>query len=120
MWKLLKKAPSRFGKSFGYCWDGLKDVFLREESFRLETIAFVALLAVMLPSPWPAWKKTAMIACYLFIPLTEIVNSAVENLCDHVTSDFAPLVKCAKDKGALAVLFAIVFNAFALATLLLV
>ena len=116
---LLKRAPARFRKSFSYCWDGLKVTFLKEESFRLEAIALVILLAVMVVCPWPWWKKTAMIASYLLIPLVEILNSAIEDVCDLITRDHSPLVKNAKDKGALAVLFAIVFNALVLLTLLL-
>ena len=46
MFNLLKRAPARFMKSFGYCWDGIKATFTKEESFRLETIAFVLLAAV--------------------------------------------------------------------------
>lgn len=119
MIELLRKAPARFRKSLSYCRDGLVAVFRKEESFRLETIAFVVLLAVLLPAPWPAWKKTAMLAGYLLIPLVELLNSAIEHVCDLVSREHSPLIKTAKDAGALAVLFAIAINALLLATLLL-
>ena len=119
MFKLLLKAPRRFLKSFGYCWDGLRVTFGKEESFRLETIAFVVLAVVLMLSPWPWWKRIALLASYLLIPLTEILNSAIEDVCDLITKEHSPLVKNAKDKGALAVLFAIVLNAIVLVALLL-
>ncbi len=118
MFGLLKRAPARFRKSFGYCWDGFRATFAKEESFRLEAIAFVLLCLAMAICPWPAWKKIAMIACYLLIPLTELLNSAIEDVCDLITREHSLLVKNAKDKGALAVLAAIVLNALALAALL--
>lgn len=120
MFNLLRKAPARFLKSFGYCWDGLRSTFWKEESFRLETIAGVLLAAILAACPWPWWKRVAMMAVYLLIPMTEILNSAIENVCDLVTTERSPLVKDAKDKGALAVLAAIVINAFALTALILI
>lgn len=120
MLELFKNAPARFRRSFGYAWDGLKDTFVREESFRLESAAFALLAAILPLSPWPWWKVAAMLSCYLLIPLAEALNSAIEDVCDLVTTERAPLVKNAKDKGALAVLLAIVLNAGVLVTLLLV
>lgn len=119
MFKLLRRAPARFKKSFGYTWDGLVSTFGKEESFRLETIALAILLAVMLLCPWPWWKRIAMLACYLLIPLVEVLNSAIEDVCNLITLERNPLVKDAKDKGALAVLLAIILNAGALAALIL-
>lgn len=120
MFSLLKRAPARFMKSFGYCWDGVKSTFRKEESFRLEAIAFVILAIVMGFCPWPWWKKTAMLASYLLIPLVEILNSAIEDICDLITREQNPSIKDAKDKGALAVLFAIFLNALVLLTLILI
>lgn len=117
---LLKRAPARFRKSFVYSWDGLAAAFAKEESFRLETIAFVALAIILLLSPWPWWKVPVMLACYLLIPMIELINSAIEDVCDMVTLEHSPHVKAAKDKGSMAVLMAIILNAFVLVALLLV
>ncbi|MCC8189568.1 MAG: diacylglycerol kinase [Planctomycetes bacterium] len=118
MLDLLRRAPARFWKSFGYCWDGLKDTFIREESFRLETIGLAALTVVVACSGWEWWKGCVMVGSYLLIPLVELLNSAIEDICDLVTRDQAPLVKSAKDKGAMAVLMAIIVNILVLAALL--
>ncbi|MDR1536272.1 MAG: diacylglycerol kinase [Planctomycetota bacterium] len=115
----LKNAPGRCGRSFVYSWRGLKAVFRGEESFRLETLAFLAMLAALAASPWPAWKRLFLIGSFLLIPLAEIVNSAIEDICDGITREPSPWVKNAKDKGALAVLAAIIANAFILFALLL-
>lgn len=118
MFNLLKRAPRRFMKSFGYTRDALVATFTKEESFRLETIAFVLLLIIMLVCPWPWWKRVAMLASYLLIPLVEVLNSAIEDICNLITMERNPLIKDAKDKGALAVLLAIIINAGVLAALI--
>ena len=119
MLDLLKRAPARFKKSFGYTWDAVLAMTAKEESFRLEIIAFVLLAAILLASPWPWWKVVALISCYLLIPLTETLNSAIEDVCDLITREKNETIKNAKDKGALAVLLAIIVNAGVLVALLL-
>jgi diacylglycerol kinase (ATP) len=83
-------------------------------------VAFAILLACLALSPWPLWKCFAMTAAFLLIPFAEVVNSAIEDICNGITREHAQVVKEAKDKGALAVLLAIVFNALVLAALLAV
>lgn len=119
MFKLLLRAPARFLKSFGYCRDGFLSAYRKEESFRLEMVALAALTVVLLVSPWPWWKRLLLMAGYLLVPLTEMLNSAIEDLADLATRECNPLVKNAKDKGALAVLIAIILNVLLLAALLL-
>ncbi len=117
MKKLLSNAPGRITRSFGYSRDALKTTFLKEESFRLECLVFAFLIVCLALSPWPLWKCLAMAGCFQLIFLAEIINSAIEDICDGVTTERRPFVRDAKDKGALAVLMAIVVNAFALAAL---
>lgn len=115
----IKNIPTRVVKAWGYSLDGLKSALTKEESFRLETAALIALIAILAPLPWPLWKKAALCATFLLIPLTELLNSAVEDLCDLVSPERHPLIKAAKDKGSAAVLLAIIINLLALAALVL-
>jgi Diacylglycerol kinase len=115
----IKNIPGRVVRAFGYSWDGLKGAFIKEESFRLELMGLLILLAILLVAPWPAWKKAALLAAYCLIPLTELVNSALEDICDLVSPEIHPLVKAAKDKGSAAVLLALIFSGLALVALLL-
>lgn len=117
---LLKNAPARIKRSLGYSRDALRSVFIKEESFRLECVGFVLLCIFLFAYPWPLWKKLAMAGSYMLIFFAETVNSAIEDVCNLVTMEHSPIVKDAKDKGALAVLFAIILNAFVLAILFLV
>lgn len=118
--KTLKNIPVRAVNATGYSWAGLKSAFVREEAFRLETLALGLLVLVLIFIPWPLWKKFALTAVYLLIPLTELLNTAIEDLGDLASRDFNPHVKNAKDKGSAAVLLAIFVNLMAGAALILV
>lgn len=118
MKRLLMNAPGRIIRSFGYSWDAFKTTFRKEESFRLEGIAFVIILVCLTVSSWPLWKRLTLVGCFLLIPFAEILNSAIEDICDGITQEHRPFIKNAKDKGALAVLVAILINVCILAALL--
>ena len=114
----LKNIPGRVVRATGFSVRGLKGAFLREEPFRLEVLGLVVLAAVLAACPWPLWKKAALTAAYLLIPLAELFNSALEDLCNLVSPDYHPLVGQAKDKGSAAVLLAIAVNVLVLLALL--
>lgn len=118
--RTIKNIPQRVIRAFGYSWDGLKSAFVKEESFRLEMLALLLLILVLALVPWPLWKKAALTAIFLLIPLTELLNSALEDLCDLVSPEKNPLIKSAKDKGSAAVLLAIIANLLALAMLIII
>lgn len=120
MIQTIKNIPRRVVRAFGYSFDGLKNAFVKEESIRLEAMGLVLLAVILAFAPWPMWKKAALTATYLLIPLAELLNSALEDLCDLVSPDFHPLIKSAKDKGSAAVLLAIIINILALAAFILI
>jgi len=115
----LKNMPGRLVRAMGFSGRGLKRAFLQEESFRLEVLGLGVLVAILAACPCPLWKKAALMAAYLLIPLAELFNSALEDLCDLVSPDYHPLVGQAKDKGSAAVLLAIGVNALVLLALYL-
>ncbi|MDR2946690.1 MAG: diacylglycerol kinase [Candidatus Adiutrix sp.] len=118
MIQTIKNIPRRVVNASRYSWDGLRSAWAKEEAVRLELLAFVILAAALVFVPWPLWKKLALAAIFVIIPLTEMLNSAIEDLCDLVSPEFQPLIKSSKDKGSAAVLLAIFVNILALAALI--
>ena len=51
--------------------------------------------------------------------LTELLNSAIEDICDIIHPKESKLVKAAKDKGSMAVLIALLANFFLLLALII-
>jgi len=114
----LKNTPSRLVRALGFSGRGLKSAFIKEEAFRLEVLGLGLVVALLAAGAWPGWKKAALVAAYMLIPLAELFNSAVEDICDLISPDHHPLIAQAKDKGSAAVLLAIVVNILVLAALL--
>ncbi|MDR1040269.1 MAG: diacylglycerol kinase [Deltaproteobacteria bacterium] len=117
MLKALKNIPKRCKNAMYYSLCGLGSAFRKEEAVKLETLALVLLVAILFIVPWPAWKKVALVAAYLLVPFTELLNSAIEDVCDLVSPEYNEKVKTAKDKGSAAVLVAIIFDFVVLAAL---
>jgi diacylglycerol kinase (ATP) len=115
----LKNVPGRIVRALRFSGQGLKSAFLKEEAFRLEVLGLGLLAAALAALTWPWWKKVVLVAAYMLIPLAELLNSALEDICDLISPDYQPLIAQAKDKGSAAVLLAIVINILVLSALLL-
>ena len=84
-------------------WNGLVAVTQSEAAFRQE----LALLAVGIPLAFflttDMGKRFALIGVIVFILIVELLNTAVEKLCDRVTRDNDPAIKRVKDMGSAAI-----------------
>jgi diacylglycerol kinase (ATP) len=118
MIKALTNLPRRVKNAMCYSLSGLGSSFKKEESVKLETVSLVILIIAMCLVSWPLWKKMTLIASYLLIPLIELINSGIEDVCDLVSTEYNERIKTAKDKGSAAVLLAIVINIIVLAALI--
>jgi diacylglycerol kinase (ATP) len=117
MLKAFLNIPHRAKNAMYYSLCGLAASFRKEEAVKLETLALILLITILIFVPWPLWKKAALAASYLLIPFTELLNSAIEDVCDLVSPEYNEKVKTAKDKGSAAVLLAIMMNFLVLAAL---
>lgn len=90
----------------GYAVAGIKAVWQRESSFRIEcAVALAAILIMIVLQPGWLWAAVVALSIGLVFAL-ELVNSALEYLIDHVHPDFAAPIGLAKDAAAGAVLLA--------------
>ena len=106
-------------KATFYSLAGFRAAFTKEEAFRLELTGLILLVLIMFVAPWPLWKKFVMTGSYLLILIIELLNSAIEDVCDLVSTEYSDLIKTAKDKGSMAVLLALIANMLVLVGLLL-
>lgn len=94
-------------KNTMYAVDGLKHVWKTEKSFRLELLSGIVIVPAIIFLDLLLWQKMILLVTAFIVLIAELLNSAVENVVDLVTNDFAPLAKTAKDIGATAVMFSI-------------
>lgn len=86
---------------------GFRFALRNEESFRQETILFVICLLIgFFVAPSVGWYVT-MIGSVIVILMTELLNTAIERLADHVTPDYHPQIGAIKDAGSAAVFCAL-------------
>lgn len=97
-------------KSFGYAWAGIISCFQSEPNFRIHSVlAIIALLfSVLFKISIIEW--VAVCFCIAFVITMEMLNTAIEKLCDVVHKDFHPGIKKVKDMAAGAVLVAALFS----------
>ena len=92
--------------AFRHSLRGLRHALATERAVRQEA----ALLALGVPAGWvlapTIWVWVALVASLLGVLAVELLNTAVEKLCDHVTPDRHPQIAIVKDLGSAAALCA--------------
>lgn len=105
--------------SFGYALQGIATAFKTQQNFRIETAAAITVIIVsfILKISFPEWL--VILICIGFVMSLELVNTALENMCNAYTTDINPIVKIVKDTAAAAVLVAAVI-AFVIALIIFI
>jgi diacylglycerol kinase len=97
-------------KSFGWAFNGLKDCILHEKNFRIQyVLAFLVVIGgFFLRLSSNEW--TTILLCFAVVLGFEIINSAIEKLCNLVSPDFNLTIKKVKDMSASAVLLSAIIT----------
>jgi len=101
----------RLLNAFGFAFSGLKTVLLEGRNFQVQLGVFVLVLfaAFWLHCSAIEWMVLLIGSAIVFV--AEMLNSALELLCDHVTPDKHFAIKRVKDIAAGAALVASLFAA---------
>lgn len=86
-----------------YSMKGLKAAFKSEAAVRQELVAMVILVPVAFYLDVTHVERILLVMSLFIVLITELLNTAVENLCDHVSTDIHVLIGRAKDIGSAAV-----------------
>lgn len=93
----------RFKHRFVFAFAGIR-AGLRENSFRTQLFfAIFAMLALIVIRPEVVWWGLIIFTCAVILA-AELFNTSLEAICDHVSPEFHPAIKLAKDTAAGAVL----------------
>lgn len=100
-----KKRVSLFRNIFNKCkytCQGLNYCFKNESSFLLVAICacFLIILGIWFDIEFLDWVIS--FGSLALISITELINTAIEAICDLVTKDYNEYVKIAKDCGSAA------------------
>jgi diacylglycerol kinase (ATP) len=92
--------------SFAYALRGIVTLFKAEHNARIHAAATIAVVAIALVLNVSRVDWCILIVAMAIVWMAEAFNTAIEYVCDLVTSEFHPLVAKAKDVAAGAVLIA--------------
>lgn len=98
-------------KSFGFAWQGIKYCLFNGINFRIQLCC--GLLACILGSLFclSASEWAVILMCIVLVLSLEMINTAIEQLCNMVHPEIHPAIKIIKDVVAGAVLVCSVMTA---------
>ena len=85
-----------------YSWDGLKAAWDNEMAFRTEVIVIAVLMPFGIWMGENAVQWALLIGSSMLVLITELLNSAIENVVDRISAEHHILSKQAKDLGSAA------------------
>jgi diacylglycerol kinase len=98
----MKKQP--FYKAISNAFCGMKYFFLHERNGRLQLVASVFAIALAVGFEISKTELLITIVCCAVVISLEMVNTAIENLCNLVQEEYHPTIKTIKDVSASAVM----------------
>ena len=93
-------------KSFGYAFDGLKEVFYKEQTFKIFCVITVVVIILMFLFRISFFEKLILILTITFLMTFELINSRIEEIVNAFQPNQDPKAKIIKDITAGAVLLA--------------
>ena len=100
----------RFFKSFLFALNGLKECFLQGKNFRIQFVIAILAIAAGIFFSISSIEWIVMLLCIGVVLSFEIINSAIEKLCDFVSPSINPSIKKIKDMSAAAVLLSVIIS----------
>ena len=94
----------KFIRSFGYAWQGIQYCFKTQFNFRIQLTVLLLVITAGFVLKISTTEWLFIIACSMLVLVLELVNTAIELLCDMVTKEIHPVIKIIKDASAAAVL----------------
>ena len=85
-----------------YSWAGLKAAWNNEMAFRTEAIVIALIMPIGIWIGETAVQWALLIGSSMLVLITELLNSAVENVVDRIGREHHILSKQAKDLGSAA------------------
>lgn len=91
-----------------YSTRGIKAAFSSEAAIRQEVVAIALLLPVVFTLELTNSERVLLLFSLVLVLVTELLNTAVEKLSDHVSTDMHELIGKAKDIGSAAVFISLI------------
>lgn len=91
-------------QSFGYACNGLRHSFITQRNFRIHVVFLLLALSLAVVLHITEMEWLLLLFCMGLVLFAELLNTAIEKLCDVVEPQQHPGIKLVKDIAAAAVL----------------
>jgi len=102
-----RSGVAALAAAFRNSWAGLSHALRTERAVRQEAAALLAALPLALIVGVGLWQRVALVGVVLLVLAVELLNTAIEKLADHVTSELHPQIGIVKDLASAGVLCAL-------------
>ena len=116
---VLPRGPGKICRAFLWSLNGLRTAFQIESSFRLECYLMIPLAPLAIVLGQTPVERVLLLGSLLLVLSAELLNSAIEQVVDKISPEFAVFAGRAKDMGSAAV-FVTMLNVIAVWGCLLV
>lgn len=99
----LRTELERLGRTARWSWEGWRAAWATEKSLRQWTIANAVSAALAIVLPLSGGERALVLALGLLVLVAELVNTAVEETVDYISSAQDPRARKAKDCASAAV-----------------
>lgn len=100
---MLRAEGRRLANTVVWSWDGFRAAWATERTLRQWTIANVASAALAVSLDLTPAERGLILALGLLVLAAELINTAVEEVVDHISPEAHPRAKKAKDCGSACV-----------------
>jgi undecaprenol kinase/diacylglycerol kinase (ATP) len=97
-------------RSFGYALSGVRSCFETEPNFRIHLGLTIVALILSIVCNISAYEWIAVCFCIAFVLSMEMLNTAIEKLCDVAHKELHPGIKKVKDITAGAAFVSALFS----------
>jgi diacylglycerol kinase (ATP) len=99
----IKGELTRLANTVRWSWQGCRSAWAREKSFRQWAIVNLASAALAFALALTPGERALIIALGLMVLVMELVNTAIEETVDYISTAHDPRAGRAKDAGSAAV-----------------
>ena len=96
----------RLFKKFHWAFFGIKEVVLKEQSFRIQIIAAVLIVFFAISLKISILEFIILFIVITIVLILEMINSVIERIMDIINHEFHPQIRAIKDISAASVLLA--------------
>ncbi len=103
--------PKHLYKATCHSLQGLRTAFQLEQAFRHEVLILPLLLIALWFTGKPPFEWLLVLGGWLAVLAVELLNSAIEKVCDKVSPEWHELIKASKDMASAAIFVTMLINA---------